>query len=153
MSLSPPKTCRDRKLLSAHLVSSKPLEMINSWTLLLDSYRTLLLSFRKHLDRDIFAPAFPSTSTGKAKATIPSGFTATCWESTDYQIYLDFFSENDFFLHFKCQLLFRMNIFLSFSVFGKNPIQTVKREEFFLEMGPTFSSSSTYLKAYIKGKV
>jgi len=64
-----------------------------------------------------------------------------------------FFSENDFLLHFKCQYLFGMNIFLSVSVFGKNPGQTLKSEEFCLEMGPTFSSSSTCLKAYIKGKV
>lgn len=48
---------------------------------------------------------------------------------------------------------FTYNDHLSFSVFGKNPIQAIKREEFFLEMGPTFSSGLTYLKVYIKGKV
>lgn len=46
-----------------------------------------------------------------------------------------------------------MNILLSSSVSGNNPIQTVKREEFFPEMGPTFSSSSPYLKAHIKDKI
>lgn len=122
----PQRYAGTEKLPSVHAVSSKALEMINSWTVLLDSYRTLLLSFRKHLDSDILALAFPSTSIRKAKATIPSGFIATSWESTDYQIYLDFFLRMTFFLHFKCQHLFRLNIFLSFSVFGKSSSDSKK---------------------------